>query len=94
MTALLRFSSNSGNDFCGEVPHALLVAVYRYWRLLALFLAVALYLVFGGIIFSAVEGPNEQRQIQMVQQARQDAFDNVTEIIMNMSNLTWKRPRM
>ncbi len=51
-------------------------------------MGVVLYLVMGGIIFSAVEGPNERRQIEMVQEERQLAFDNITAKVMAMSNLT------
>ena len=64
-----------------------------YWRLTTLFFAVAFYLTFGGIIFSAVEGSNEQMRIQQVQKDRINAFNNLTELLMNLTNMTEEEAR-
>jgi len=59
-----------------------------YWRLLSLGMSVVVYLVLGGVIFSLVEGPNERRQVEMVQQERAEAFENLTSIIQDHTNLS------
>ena len=64
-----------------------------YWRLTALFFAVAFYLIFGGIIFSAVEGPSEQMRIQQAEEDRINAFNNLTDMLMSLTNLTDEEAR-
>ncbi len=60
----------------------------RYWLFLALFTAVNLYLLIGGAIFTAIEGPNERLHLLDMQENRVNAIHNVTELLMNISNLT------
>ena len=60
----------------------------NYWQLALALFAVMFYLVIGGAIFHAVEGPNEQRQIQQVQEDREIAMASMTEMLRNLTNLT------
>ena len=59
-----------------------------YWLLTVLFLVMDFYLLFGGAIFSTVEGPHEQRQIKQVQEDRTNAMKTLTEMLLNLTNLT------
>ena len=64
-----------------------------YWRLLTLGTLVVMYLAMGALIFSLVEGPNERRQVEMVQQERAQALDELTIKVQDLTNLSQAEAR-
>ena len=59
-----------------------------YWQLALLLLAAVIYLLVGGAIFSAVEGPHEQMQLKQTHLDRETARANLTTMVANWTNLT------
>ena len=59
-----------------------------YWQLALLLLAAVIYLLIGGAIFSAVEGPHEQMQLKQTHLDRETARANLTTMVANWTNLT------
>ena len=46
------------------------------------------YILIGGVIFNAVERPNELRAIADAKEARNDSINSFAEMLANMTNLT------
>lgn len=60
----------------------------NYCQLLSLFFAVLFFTLIGGVLFNAVERPNELRTIQESRVARNNAISDFTALLMNSTNLT------
>lgn len=70
----------------------------NYWKALACFSVVFVYLLIGGAIFTAAERPNEIRSIEEAQMERVEAQEALTELrmeiistITNNTNLTMEQ---
>ena len=59
-----------------------------YWQLFSAAVAISIYIVAGGLIFSAIESPNEQRRIEESVVARNSALANITRLLLSSTNLT------
>ena len=58
-----------------------------YWKLLIMFFVVFVYLMIGGLIFNATERPNELQTIEDAQNARNQAFVDIVQMLVNSTNL-------
>ena len=58
-----------------------------YWQLLSMAVLVTVYSVFGAIIFSTVERPNELRRIEESEAARNAVMTNIMDFLLNSTNL-------
>ena len=62
-----------------------------YWRGLILFTVVMIYLFLGGLIFSALERPNEMRQNEAELEANETYFQTlevIVDLLVNNSNFS------
>ena len=60
----------------------------NYWKLIFLGIAVFVYNMVGGLIFTTVERPNEIAMIEEAQMAQENAIASLTSFLLNNTNLT------
>ena len=72
-----RDREDEGNAACECNRVCLRNACYFHWKTFVLFLVISVYLLVGGAIFVALEGPNEQRRIEeaLFNQSRLDEVE-------------------
>ena len=59
-----------------------------YWQLVGLYFGVLFYVLIGALLFTAIERPNEIRNIEESQIARNNSINNFIEFLTNSTNLT------
>ena len=59
-----------------------------YWRCLILFGVVMIYLLLGGVIFSALERPNEMRQNEEAEASYNQTIGVVVDFLVDDSNFS------
>lgn len=65
----------------------------RYWKLAVACAAVFLYVLLGGILFSAAERPSELRRIEESEVVREQAISDLFNMLLNSTNVTEEEAR-